>query len=82
MIFFELAIIFGLVFAYALLAPKPEFQDAKPAEEDDFKFPTAEEGKPISVLFGTRRVENPNIVWWGDLNSVAIKEEVETGGLF
>ena len=56
--------------SYAL-APKPE--KPKPAELDDFQFPTAEEGRSIPVVFGTVRITGANVIWYGDLNSSAIK---------
>lgn len=34
--------------------------------------PTAEAGKAIPVLFGTRIISQPNIVWWGDIKTVPI----------
>lgn len=59
--------------SYAL-RPKPETNNAKPASESDFDIPTAEEGRPIPVLFGTRRITSPNVVWYGDISSTAIKK--------
>lgn len=56
--------------SYAL-APKPE--KPKPAELDDFQFPTAEEGRPIPVVFGTVRITGANVIWYGDLSSSGIK---------
>lgn len=72
-------IVFGLA-AFALnlvLTPKP--QDAKPASLGDFKAPTAEEGREIPVLFGTRELVAPNVVWYGDLKRIAIKGERRYG---
>ncbi len=66
-------IIIGLV-SFALqmvLAPKP--QDAKPASLEDFDAPTAEEGREIPVLFGTREIKGPNVTWFGALGLSAIK---------
>ena len=64
-----------------LLAPKPEHRAPKSATEDQFKFPIAEEGVVIPVLFGTIRITGPNVVWWGDLRVEALTEKVD-GGLF
>lgn len=61
----------ALVVAYAM-APKP--QNAKPAGLDDITAPTAEEGREIPVLFGTRLIEGANLVWYGDLKSQAIRK--------
>lgn len=53
--------------------PKPQSQP--PAGLGDFKAPTAEEGREIPVLFGTRDIEGPNVVWYGDLKTVAIRKK-------
>lgn len=60
------------VISYAL-QPKP--QNAKAAMLGDFNVPTAEEGREIPVLFGTRDIEGPNVVWYGDLRTKAIKKK-------
>ncbi|WP_245331163.1 hypothetical protein [Mesorhizobium sophorae] len=54
-----------------LLTPKP--QNAKPKSLEDFKAPTAEEGREIPVCFGTNDVADPNVTWYGDLKRDAIK---------
>lgn len=64
--------IVALVAAYAMM-PKPQSQP--PAGLGDFNVPTAEEGREIPVLFGTRDVEGPNVVWYGDLKTVAIRKK-------
>jgi len=61
----------SLVIAYAMI-PKP--QNAKPAGLDDITVPTAEEGREIPVLFGTKLIEGANLVWYGDLRSEAIRK--------
>lgn len=68
------AIIFvvALVVAVAMM-PKPQSQP--PAGLGDIKAPTAEEGREIPVLFGTRDIEGPNVVWYGDFEAVAIKKK-------
>jgi len=57
----------------AALQPKPKSQP--PAQLGDFKVPTAEEGREIPVLFGTRDIEGPNVVWYGHLRAKAIKKK-------
>lgn len=68
------AVIFvvALVVAVAMM-PKPQSQP--PAGLGDIKAPTAEEGREIPVLFGTRDIEGPNVVWYGHLRTVAIKKK-------
>ena len=36
---------------------------------------TAEEGREIPVLFGTRYISSTNVVWYGDVRTVAIKQK-------
>jgi hypothetical protein len=63
------------VIAYAL-RPKPTTSTPTPATIADFDVPTAEDGREIPVLFGTREVQGPNVVWYGDMRTEAIKAEV------
>lgn len=64
--------IVALVVSYAM-APKPQSQP--PAGLGDVKAPTAEEGREIPVLFGTRNIEGPNVVWYGHLKTSPIKKK-------
>lgn len=61
-----------LVAVFAMM-PKPQSQP--PAGLGDIKAPTAEEGREIPVLFGTRDLRGPNITWYGHLKTVAIKKK-------
>lgn len=61
-----------LVVAY-FLAPKPESQP--PPAIGEIKTPTAEEGREIPVLFGTREIKSANVVWYGDIRIVAIRKK-------
>ena len=55
------------------LAPKPPKPQA--AELKDFDAPTAEEGRPVPVVFGTVLVKSANVVWYGDLRTTPIKSK-------
>lgn len=71
---FWFAVLFvGALVVSLVLAPKP--QNQKPAGFGDITAPTAEEGIEIPVLFGTRDLNGPNVVWYGDLKTVAIKSK-------
>lgn len=72
MFWFVALFVVSFVVAYAT-APKPQSQ--KPAGLGDLQVPTAEEGREIAVLFGTRDMNAPNVVWYGDLKTVAIKSK-------
>ena len=62
----------ALVAAYAMM-PKPQSQP--PAGLGDIKAPTAEEGREIPVIFGTRLLEGSNVVWYGHLRTEAIRKK-------
>ena len=51
--------------------PKPENN----TKVGTVEAPTAEEGRDIPVLFGTREVKSANVVWYGDVRAVAIKKK-------
>lgn len=63
--------IVALVVAYATM-PKPDTNQAQLGEVES---PTADEGGSIPVLFGTRVFKQQNVVWYGDVKSVAIKKK-------
>lgn len=62
---FNFVIWIGTTILSYLLQPKPE--NAKPAALGDFNVPTADPNRSIPVVFGTVWVEDPNVVWYGDL---------------
>lgn len=55
------------------LTPKPP--EPKPASLSDVDAPTAEEGRPIPVVFGTVLLRGSNVVWYGDLQADPIKKK-------
>lgn len=68
-----------LFVASILLAPKPKFEDARPRSLGDFQFPTATESRSIPIVWGTVDLKGPNVIWYGDLKTVAIKKKVKSG---
>ena len=52
----------------------PKSEAIKPAGLSDIDAPTAEVGREIPVLFGTREIKSANVVWYGDLKTVAVKK--------
>lgn len=72
MFWFIAAFVVGLILAFSYM-PKPQIN--KPAGFGDVQAPTAEEGREIPVLFGTRDMLGPNVVWYGDFRSVAITKK-------
>lgn len=72
---FVVRLVIGLALsalAYSL-APRPKSERPRAAGLDEFSLPTAEEGRPIPVVFGTVLITGPNVVWAGDLKVVPIK---------
>ena len=69
----QILISVALTVASNLLAPKPQRSD--PAAKEDIDVPTAEEGRPIYLLFGTRDVEASVVAWYGDVKAKPIKKK-------
>lgn len=63
----------------ALLAPKPDLEDARAADLGDFRVPTATEGRVLPLIWGTVVVDGPNVIWYGNLSTQSIKKKVKTG---
>lgn len=63
--------VFTLVVSYAL-SPKPKTSEPPPG---NFKAPQASANAPIPVLFGTRMLKQPNVVWWGDMRITPIRKK-------
>ena len=68
---FAILIAIGYGMNYLMAKKKGAFE---PEAETKIDAPTAEEGSSVPVLFGTKRIKNPNVVWWGDLKTTAIKK--------
>ena len=80
MVWWVTALIYiGLTLAYELIRPKPKFDTPEPAGISDFRIPTIGEGRVIPIVWGTVKVPGPMVVWYGDLDVVAIKKKVQTG---
>lgn len=58
--------------SYAL-APKPP--KPKPPSMEDLSVPIAEEGIELPWIFGDWLTRDPNVVWFGDLSTEAIKKK-------
>ena len=71
--FIQLALLVVSYFISAALAPKPPVP--KPAAIEDFDVPVAEQGRPVLAVFGTVTLTGPNVLWYGDLRTSAIKEK-------
>lgn len=78
--FWLVVILWAATFAVSqLLTPKPEFEDAKAATLDEFNFPTTTEGRMMPLGWGTDKFDGPNVLWYGDLRTIAITQKVKSG---
>lgn len=62
----------ALILAY-VLAPRPTAPKA--ANLYDFDIPTAVDGKPVPVIFGTVWISSFNVLWYGDLSATPVKKK-------
>jgi len=63
-LFVQLAIGLAIAAVGYALTPKPKRD--KPAAAADLEAPTSEAGIPIAVVFGTKLIKGPNILWYGE----------------
>lgn len=78
--FFVTLLIWAVFFVLSeVLRPKPNIENARPANIGDFQFPTATEGRVVPLIWGTIKMKGPNVVWYGDLLQEAITEKIKTG---
>lgn len=64
------AVIAVVVIAVSMSAKPPT---TPPPSLSDLDLPTAEEGRPIPVIFGVVTITSPNIVWYGHLGYASVK---------
>lgn len=62
-----------LVISLFVAASAKRGTNAKPALLTDFGVPTVEDGRPVAEVFGTVWIDDPNILWYGDLDTYPIK---------
>lgn len=66
-----------------LLRPKPKGpEDAKAAGIENVQYPTAQEGRPIPVVWGTVQIKGPNLLWYGDYRPLPIIKTYKVKKLF
>lgn len=69
----QIAISVALTAIAYLLMPKPKQE--KP-EVRDLEDPTASAGRPIPVLFGTKKIKGVNILWYGEKTSFSYRVDL------
>ena len=67
---YVVALVVAMVVSYAM---QPKAETRPPAGLGEFNVPTAEVGREIPVLFGTRDMSGPNVVWYGNLKTKRVK---------
>lgn len=53
-------------------AMRPKNQTPPPASLSDVSVPTIQQGTPVAVAFGDVWIDQPFVLWYGDLRSQAI----------
>ncbi len=69
MIIIMVAVAYGMSM---LMRTRQKFPNNDVDPDSEITAPTADEGKSIAVLFGTRRIKGLNVVWYGDIKTDAI----------
>ncbi len=64
-----------MVVSSALQAVGRQQPQQKTPEPGKLDIPSAEEGGPVPVIFGTCLIKNSNVVWYGDASTTAIKSQ-------
>lgn len=67
---FTIALLVASMILSIVLAPKPPSNNMTPS---DVNSPRTKEGVPIPVLFGCPRIKQPQVVWFGDIKTKAVK---------
>lgn len=68
-------LVWFVVAAVVSVALSPKSETRPPSGIDDIDVPTAEVGREIPVLFGTKFIKSANVVWYGDLKTIAIRKK-------
>lgn len=79
MVWFTLALFVVSFIATALLAPKPQIENARAGELNPDSFPKASENSPIPLVIGKVDFRSPNTLWFGDFEALPIRETVKAG---
>ena len=63
----------AILSAVVMYLLQPKIEGPKPATAKDFDIPKTQEGEEIGRLFGTKWLEDTQVVWHGDFASEGIK---------
>ena len=70
---FTIAILVVTTALAFVLRPKPA--QPKPPALTDIEAPTNDPDRPIPVIFGTRTISGPNVLWYGHLDTDAVRAD-------
>ena len=59
-----------------IFAPSPQNSKNVAGSLEDFNFPTADETRPLQIVYGTVKAEGPNVLWYGDYRAEKITRKV------
>jgi len=62
-----------LLSALVVYLLRPKVDSPRPATEDKFSVPKAQEGAEIGKVYGTVWLKDPQVVWYGDFTSSPVK---------
>jgi len=68
--------VFMVAMQYVMSGGQERDKKELAAPWESLEYSEADLGSPIPVVFGTRWVSNPNVVWYGDLLSKPVKVPV------
>ena len=72
-----MAVVSILVAAYSIyLANKVKPPGVNTSSFDENSIPTPKEGGTIPIVFGTRRIKDASIVFYGDIGSTAVIKKI------
>lgn len=75
--FLMLALLAASMVLGELFKPRPK-DSSRPASLREFNIPTADETRPIPVIWGTVNMDAPNVIWYGDLRTIKITKRVRS----
>jgi hypothetical protein len=61
---------------YQMMTAKTPEPPVPPAQNISY-IPTAEQGKAVPIVFGTRVITTPNVVWWGNPRALPNRVNVQ-----
>lgn len=67
--------VIAIVASYYVAQRKARGVDQQPGQFGDQNIPIASMDAPIPVVFGTRVLSQPNVIWWGDVTVEPIRRK-------